>query len=234
MGLISRKRIKYQLMQYRYRSHACNTSFDWDWRAADYNRIALVNLLVSLRGGPDCNYLEIGCASNELFSAVHSNRRTGVDPEAGGTRRETSDQFFAANREKFDVIFIDGLHEYEQVRRDCVNALACLADGGWIAFHDFLPRNWKEQHVPRLQAEWTGDCWKMAVELAESDEIDFRIFTIDYGVGVMRPKKASARLADRQDELRNAQYDYFVNVLDKLPRTDWADGVSWLRSHQVK
>ena len=38
----------------------------------------------------------------------------GVDPLLGGTHRMTSDAFFAANADAFDLIFIDGLH---QVRR---------------------------------------------------------------------------------------------------------------------
>lgn len=35
----------------------------------------------------------------------------GVDPLLGGTHRMTSDAFFAANTEHFDLIFIDGLHQ---------------------------------------------------------------------------------------------------------------------------
>ena len=42
---------------------------------------------------------------------------------------------------KFDVIFIDGLHEYEQCQRDCLNSMKFLNDGGIILFHDFLPRS---------------------------------------------------------------------------------------------
>ncbi|MBP0574550.1 class I SAM-dependent methyltransferase, partial [Mycobacterium tuberculosis] len=89
--------------------------------------------------------------------------------------RMTSDAFFATNTENFDVVFIDGLHEYAQVRRDVVHALGCLAAGGWIALHDMLPRGWREQHVPRLSRSWNGDCWKIAVELSHSPDVEFRI-----------------------------------------------------------
>jgi hypothetical protein len=31
----------------------------------------------------------------------------GVDPEQGGSARMTSDEFFAENTDKFDLVFID-------------------------------------------------------------------------------------------------------------------------------
>ena len=55
----------------------------------------------------------------------------GVDPMSGGTHRMTSDEFFRRNREqwhyKFDLVFIDGLHEVSRVwHRMCVR----LCNGG--------------------------------------------------------------------------------------------------------
>ncbi|MFI5135627.1 MAG: hypothetical protein ACHQD9_07220, partial [Chitinophagales bacterium] len=46
---------------------------------------------------------------------------------------------------------------------------------GWIVLHDLLPRDWLEEHVPRLSDTWMGDVWKCAFEVAETPEIDFRI-----------------------------------------------------------
>lgn len=219
---------EYKLLQKQYRHHEHPQRFGWDWKDTNFNRAALVNMLVCLRGGVSCNYLEIGCAENDLFDSVFSSRKTGVDPARGGTHRLTSDDFFAENKDKFDVIFIDGLHEYEQVRKDAVNALHALNQNGWIAFHDLLPRSWKEHHVPRLQDAWTGDCWKLAFELAESADLDFIILNIDHGVGVLRSKYENVDIVDMRNELQDKQYDYFVDNLEKLPRLDWVDGVKWI------
>ena len=41
----------------------------------------------------------------------------------------TSDAFFATNKESFDFIFIDGLHEANQVFRDAMNSLEWLNPG---------------------------------------------------------------------------------------------------------
>ena len=103
-------------------------SFDWNWKDIRYNRIALVNLLCASKLGG--NYLEIGCQCNICFDAVPMMNKIGVDPQSGGTHREYSDDFFVSNTTYFDVIFIDGLHVYDQVRRDVVNSINFLKPGG--------------------------------------------------------------------------------------------------------
>ena len=81
--------------------------------------------------------------------------------------------FFEKNKEMFDVIFIDGLHLYSQCQKDCINSLKFLKDDGFIIFHDFLPRNAYEENVPPKQKEWSGDIWKVAVEINNSLNKDF-------------------------------------------------------------
>ena len=216
------------LMQ-KWAHHADPRSFNWNWKSVNYNRIALVNLLVSKFNDPD--YLEIGCAANLLFDAVPASNKVGVDPERGGTERLTSDEFFACNRQKFDVIFIDGLHTYEQVRKDVVNALNCVKEGTWIALHDMLPGNWIDQHVPKLSlGAWNGDVWKIAFELATTQGIDFRILKIDNGVGVFKVLKTGTVLNDRKAELEHQEFGFFADNLKQLPVLDWKDAQLWLRA----
>ena len=66
----------------------------------------------------DCKYLEIGCQNDLCFNSIITNNKIGVDPNAGGTIKTTSDDFFNNNEDFYDVIFIDGLHEYDQCRKD--------------------------------------------------------------------------------------------------------------------
>jgi len=218
------------LLMRRHQRHACATRFDYDWSALSHNRISLVNLL--LAASPDGDYLEIGCAGNDLFQSVLAARKIGVDPVRGGTHRQTSDDFFATwDGGKFDVIFIDGLHLYDQVRRDLVNALAWLKPGGWIAMHDMLPRDWLEEHVPQIRsAGWTGDGWKCAFEIAATPGLDFRLLAIDHGVVVVRPTAPDVKLADLTFHLAEARFTYLAENIARLPLVDYPEGRAWIRA----
>ncbi len=211
----------------RYRNHSDARRLNIDWKATHYNRIAIVNLLMARK--PGGRYLEIGCAGDELFDAVIAAHKTGVDPERGGTLRLTSDEFFRRDDgARYDVIFIDGLHHYEQARRDVINALPRLAPGGWIALHDMFPRDWLEEHVPQISDLWTGDVWKVAFELARSPGIDFRLIKVDHGVGVLRPLQAGAQLLDLRPILADQRFAYFYDHIGALPVLDYAAGRQWI------
>ena len=106
-------------------------------------------------------YLEIGVKDGECFDAVDAETKVAVDPrirvppsvqlvvpqgapgEAGAFYfRMTSDDFFAGPARRlapYDVVFVDGLHTYEQSYADVLNALAVLADPGVVLVHDCNP-----------------------------------------------------------------------------------------------
>ena len=72
--------LKYIKLLRKYSKYSHPKVYDWNWELKGYNRIALVNYLISVSGGHNCNYLEIGCASNDLFDSVFTSKKTGVDP----------------------------------------------------------------------------------------------------------------------------------------------------------
>jgi len=221
-----RAKLAHKFIVAKYKHHSHPTTFDWGWRDKHFNRIALVNYLISSTKGWNANYLEIGCASNSLFDSVAVKNKIGVDPAEGGTHRMTSDEFFESNSQQFDVVFIDGLHEHQQVRRDAINSLRCIESDGWIAFHDFLPSSWKEHHVPQLQGAWTGDCWKLAVELSNAEGVEFKILEVDHGVGLLRKLSEDYNIPDMSDELQNAEFDRFVKEVNSLPIVSFEEAVS--------
>lgn len=155
--------------------------FDWD--RINYLRTDLIRAL--LASYPCHNYLEIGCANDRNFNVVTAPKKIGVDPASGGTHRMTSDAFFETNKEKFDFVFIDGLHTYEQARRDVVNSLRFLQPGGIITIHDLLPSCWEWELVPRSHRMWTGTVWKVAYEIKERFGAKFGIVVANHGIGVI-------------------------------------------------
>lgn len=221
-------RLKYHKMARSYAQNGSIQTFDWDWDAIHYNRIALLNTLAARN--PNAAYLEIGCFRNYLFNSLPLPIKVGVDPRQGGTVRATSDAFFASNTRKFDLIFIDGLHTYDQVHRDVANALKVINPGGWIAMHDMLPRNPMEQHEELTGiTEWVGQSWKVAFELLETEGVDFKIVKIDYGVGVIRVETPGTELADRRASLDGMQFEYLYDNHTRLPLVSWEEALPWLR-----
>jgi len=141
------------------------------------------------------SYLEIGCKGNTTFDRVKAKTKVGIDPRSGGTLRMTSDQYFAKNDQKFDLVFVDGLHEREQVLRDIDNALVRLNPGGTIVMHDCDPPSEERQKVPQgNQRGWCGDVWKSYVEIRTRPDLDAACTTFDMGMGVIRVRPNRAIL----------------------------------------
>ena len=140
------------------------------------------------------NYLEIGCDRDQLFSKVKIQNKIGVDPFSGGTVRKTSDKFFLENNEKFDIVFIDGLHIYSQVKKDILNSVQCLKPNGIVLVHDCMPDSIGKQAVPRYKMQWNGDVWKAIVDLRQHDNLEIFTCEIDQGIGIISNKKNSSIL----------------------------------------
>ena len=93
---------------------------DYDWSKYP-SRSEIINKLISFKNYH--SFLEIGCDNDENFSKINIDNKVGVDPLKGGTLRMTSDEFFKENKNKFDIVFIDGLHTYDQVKKDILKDL---------------------------------------------------------------------------------------------------------------
>ena len=153
----------------------------------NYFRWDLIDYLINKYKYSD--YLEIGCDQDQLFSKVRIKNKTGVDPISGGNIRKTSDEFFRENKNKFDIIFIDGLHTYNQVKKDILNSINCLKDEGIVLVHDCMPDSLSKQAVPRYRMSWNGDVWKAIVDLRQNEYLEIYTCKIDQGIGVIKKKE---------------------------------------------
>lgn len=136
------------------------------------------------------SYLEIGVDKNQNFKNVKCEYKIGIDPDEnskGTTHYITSNDFFENNTETFDLIFIDGLHIRNQVKKDILNSLDVLNENGIIVCHDVNPQSYKEQVVPRQQSRWTGDCWKAFVDLrCNRENLYMTTVNVETGLGIIR------------------------------------------------
>jgi len=155
------------------------------------------------------SYLEIGVADpNENFVKINVEKKICVDPNVVNANfNMTSDDFFKQNNETFDIIFIDGLHESEQVYRDIYNSIRSLNDNGSIILHDCNPHSEVIQLVPQVQGgEWTGDCWKAFVKFRQETNQYFTfVIDTDYGVGVIKKSnnKITPIIIDKEINYQN-------------------------------
>ncbi len=182
-------------------------SINWD----DYpNRYELINSIILKKNFK--NYLEIGCFKNENFNKIKIDNKIGVDPVCGGNIRKTSDEFFENCKDFFDIIFIDGLHHYEQVKKDIINALKFINKDGVILVHDCLPIKARDQMVPRSHEKWNGDVWKSIVEFRTKENVDTYVCLADEGIGLILNRENKNKLdLDVNDFKRLKFSDYYNN-----------------------
>lgn len=186
-------------------------------------------------------YLEIGVRWGCTFCKINCPRKIGVDPappadcvreevEKGRARyfQLTSDEFFAAlpyeqDIQQLDVVFIDGLHTYEQALRDCENALKLLTPRGIILVHDCSPlseiralraQSYEEAEaagLPGWDGCWNGDVWKAIVHLrATRADLRLSVLNCDHGIGVVTRSEGELRLPLSVDEIRRMSYGDFA------------------------
>ena len=203
----------YEIKKFFYMHHFTSKKLNFEWEKTNHLRIQVINNI--LKKTKEKRYLEIGCDLNQVFDKIQAKKKFGVDPLRGGNIRTTSDNFFENNSEIFDVIFIDGLHEYDQVKKDIVNSLKFIDEKGFIVIHDLLPRNWLEEHVPRLSSTWCGDIWKISFDLLKTENIKFELLLIDFGLGIIKKENKIVKL--HESNLKGKNFEYLVENYQKLP-----------------
>lgn len=146
-----------------------------------------VRRLSALRDGIGAtSYLEVGVFDGSTFNAFDIARKDAVDPkfrfDPGGFAGESvrffevpSDDFFLnfAGHSRYDLIFLDGLHTFEQTFRDFCASLAHANDRTVWLIDDILPVDVFSAHPDQAEAvryrnaggnprkAWHGDVYKV-------------------------------------------------------------------------
>lgn len=182
------------------------------------------------------NYLEIGCFRNENFNKIKIDNKVSVDPdpEAHATYQMTSDEFFANNKDTFDIVFIDGLHEHSQVYKDIVNSLKVLNKDGMIIMHDCLPKTEEMQkwdNKSHQDEEWCGDTWKAYVQaVADFPMYNVVCVTEDYGCGIIDTFDSSdSAVANIEVDMNTLDYQDYLNLLqlNLYNAKPWSEVSKW-------
>ena len=208
MEKISKLKFKINKLYYFLFKERFNKKINFDF-PLNKNRLDFIQRIINKKNFN--SYLEIGCDDDTLFSKVKVKEKIGVDPVSGGNFKGTSDEFFLQNSLYFDCIFIDGLHEYNQVHKDIFNAINFLKDDGAIILHDCLPSSIHQQAVPRYKSGWTGDVWKAIVNIRTRPEYDTITCNIDCGLSIIRKKKNKDLLNIKTNDFKKLKFKDFYN-----------------------
>ena len=182
---------------------------NYDWKSLP-TRTEIIQNIINKKNYE--KYLEVGCDKDDNFSKIQAKIKVGVDPERGGTIRMTSDEFFKKNNEIFDIIFLDGLHTYEQTIKDIQNSLNIISDKGIILIHDCLPKKIWNQIVPRVYGHWNGDVWKAIVHSRTFDQADTYTIIADHGLGIIFKRQNRNLLNLKITNFKKLKYaDYYNN-----------------------
>jgi len=166
-------------------------------------------------------YLEIGV--QDWYSnceKVRCETKYAVDPFPRNkcTHTMTSNEFFLSldKDEKFDIIFIDGLHHCEQVIVDIRNSLTRLTQNGILLLHDCLPKTEHHQVTPDNGGEWTGDVWKAFATLRMTRKNLFMCtLDTDWGIGVIKPNSYQDLFLPLEPNI-SLNWEFFIQYRDSL------------------
>jgi len=182
-------------------------------------RSELINLIIKNRGYK--KYLEIGVNTPAQPGYNWDNAKIelkhGVDPNVDTTFKMTSDEFFAEHIDiKYDLVFVDGLHIFEQAHRDIINSLKWLKEGGAIVVHDCNPVEEITQRRKRASDVWHGDVWKAILKL-RIESPDVKIYTVDTDEGctiIQKGKQKLFKVGSSEDDIYN--YEFFDANRDSI------------------
>ncbi len=184
-------------------------------------RIDIIKKIIEKKNAK--SYLEIGVWKGTCFLNIDAPIKIAVDPKLLIPKKERSkhhcfdmksDKFFK-KKSKFlkkmglDVVFIDGLHTYQQAISDFNNSFQYLNEDGVIIMHDCNPPysaaaipledlhkkvNNKEE-IPGWTGDWSGDVWKAIVHLRITrNDLEIFVLDIDWGVAVIKRGSPKANL----------------------------------------
>lgn len=126
------------------------------------------------------NYLEIGVRHGTSLVLAEGNA-VGVDPhpelrvslpETTSLVQQPSDTFFSEARHpilrsKPDLVFIDGMHLFENVLRDFMHVERIASPNTVVVIDDILPNEPEQATRTRNTRIWCGDVWKLYYTLTQ-------------------------------------------------------------------
>ena len=222
-------------------------------------RHEVVQGLLALFEAP--RYLEIGVSRGGTFHAVRAAEKVAVDPRfrfdvaeaeranpAARYHQVTSDRYFGEivdPDERFDLVYLDGLHTAEQTLRDLLNALSYLKPDGIVVIDDVKPVTALaaipdratfarvREYLGSPAKAWMGDVYKV-VWFIETflQQLSWRTVEENHGQAVVwRRRRGEVRPRTIQ-EVGQLSFERFVTEIATLRITPYAEILAAIRAER--
>jgi len=196
-------------------------------------------------------YLEIGVEQGLTFLQVKCKEKTGVDPcfqfdwqqhhgkDGIGLHEVTSDSFFSQlpTKAQYDMIFVDGLHTFDQTYRDILHAMRHSHPGTVVLIDDTVPcdafstcrdqqqcMNLRQRFGNPQDIRWHGDTYKV-VPLLSAFNPELRLLTLMDG-GNPQTLLWKPPTSESEDPVRTMQAMWAVQNLAAADYIWFLDNIS--------
>ena len=161
------------------------------------NHLEIINYLIEKNNYK--SYLEIGVEYGTNFNSIRWEHKECCDtcecvssPSCNVDYIMTSDEMFEqmSDDKKYDIIFIDAMHDESYVDRDVENSMKHLNENGVICLHDSLPISEdcakKYSTYSNNRGTWCGDVFKSIVKLNQTNLNYITVNNDDLGLTIIK------------------------------------------------
>jgi hypothetical protein len=145
----------------------------------------------------------------EMPSSFHPVGRVDVAEEIQSY--ESQRQKIRDKHKKYDLVFVDPWHTYEQSWQDLETALECVSHNGFIVVHDCCPT--AERLIgPYKKGAWCGQTYEAFIDFRYAhQDLDILCVNDDYGCGIisMSPRFFVGKPSFGYEKDKIEQWDYF-------------------------
>lgn len=206
-------------------------------------------------------YLEVGVAGGGTFHQVEAAYKVAVDPRfrfdweaeqrdrgpATQYHQVTSDTYFGSivdADQEFDVIYLDGLHTFEQTLRDLNNAVDHLSKGGVILIDDVRPSSYQASlpdiedfrrvrlHLKDERRAWMGDVYKLVWCIDTFyQNLSYACISNNHGQAVVWRERRESVNDRKAAEIAELSFSSFVRSKDVLKLRPFGEILNSMREY---
>ena len=122
---------------------------------------------------------------------------------------------------KFDIIFVDPYHTFEQTNHDLEFAYGLLSENGFIVVHDCYTTLKELYNIEYQDEGWCGETYKSFINF-NINHPEYQLFVIDcdFGCGIISKNKKRRKLYDKKlDDITLNNFltnpDEFITLLNE-------------------